>query len=378
MQALLSGQRPNWGMVAAQSFGQSLGQSLADRSQARPAMASTSPSNNPSALSISQPSAASETRAIMENANGQTNGTGGLTVSIESTQQQIQALQQVAETHTGAIDDNVVVTASRLPDTSEWNQLGNIPDYLGNHSLRTVNRNSSPTQEQSPISVGYGYDDGKYSGNLKASLKDDVSISHEWSDHLKTGVSTTKEGSFAIGSKGVSGEGKLSTTVDWLKYNSQGGNDSNQVNLSLSTEGRGSLSVSNDGVKLDLNADLIKGGFKIAHDTGIFVGQYSDLSIPLSEISGSFNFGGGIKGTVANGVSEETTAGLSLGVKTVDFNTDWGLSGQVGLDAGASATVKVGKKISITDVEANWSTTSTLDLNKDKFFGYFKGILNAN
>jgi hypothetical protein len=116
MQALLSGQRPNWGMVAAQSFGQSLGQSLADRSQAKPALASASPSNNPSALPVSQPSAASETRAIMENANGQTNGTGSLKISIESTQQQIQALQQTAQTQTGAIDDVVVTAEAWKPE----------------------------------------------------------------------------------------------------------------------------------------------------------------------------------------------------------------------------------------------------------------------
>jgi hypothetical protein len=120
MQALLSGQRPNWGMVAAQSFGQSLGQSLADRSQAKPALASASPSNNPSALPVSQPSAESETRAIMENANGQTNGAGSLKVSIESTQQQIQALQQTAQTQTGAIDnDEVVVTAPHMTPMEE-------------------------------------------------------------------------------------------------------------------------------------------------------------------------------------------------------------------------------------------------------------------
>jgi hypothetical protein len=106
----------------------------------------------------------------MENANGQTNGAGSLKVSIESTQQQIQALQQTAQTQTGAIDDEVVVTASRLPeaDTNDWRFYEHTPQYLPSNDNRTSSTRFGQT----------AHIEGGYFNNLKNNMIRSISPSN--------------------------------------------------------------------------------------------------------------------------------------------------------------------------------------------------------
>jgi hypothetical protein len=79
------------------------------------------------------------------NPSGSPDGEGSLKISIESTQQQIQALQQIAQTQTGAIDDEIVVTARQEPDhfSMPWEEP--YRPYLGEANYFPKNGDHSST-----------------------------------------------------------------------------------------------------------------------------------------------------------------------------------------------------------------------------------------